>query len=171
MTASIDRLSDEYLERFQSVVNDDKNPVTYLGIDPGKTNGLCGYDAKFYPVFMMPVHADDMVKFLAVFDKVETCVMEGYKLYPNKANQQVYSSMETSRVIGRVESWAEHKSVKLIVQAASIKPTGYAWIGEKPLPKSNPRSHVMDGHVHFMYWGIKNGKIDARKLLKKPDHV
>jgi|SRR5882724_1327340 len=154
-------------ERFEETVNSDHNPVLYLGIDPGRANGVCGYDARYYVVFMYTINSLDMVHFLAQLKKVKKCVIEDYLLYPDKMKQQVYSDMETPRVIGRVESWAEAQNVELIKQGASIKSTGYKWIGRKPLPKSNPLNHELDGHVHFMYWAVKNGKINAADLLRK----
>jgi hypothetical protein len=161
-------MNSETIERIKEAANKDENPVKYLSIDPGKSNGICGYDVKYYLMFMLTLPADNITKFLHQFDKVDICILEDYKLFPNKAQQQVYSDMETSRVIGRVETWAELKDVKLIKQPSSIKPTGYAWIGEKPLPKSNPSNHSLDAHVHFIYWAVKNGKMDARKLLNRP---
>lgn len=161
------RLTEKYLEFFKESVNADANPVVYLSGDPGKANGICGYDAKYYLLFMLTIHADDIVQFLEIFDHVKICIIEDYLLYPNKAKKQIYSDMETSRVIGRFEAWADRKLIELIKQPASIKPTGYAWIGKKQLSKSNPDNHKMDAHVHFMYWAIKNGKIDVGKLLKK----
>ena len=162
------QLTEEDLGKLGSVVNEDHNPVKYLAIDPGKANGVCGYDAKYYPVFMYTVPADDMVRFLDLFKTVETCVVEGFNLYPNKAKDQFYSDMETSRVIGRVESWAELRHVTIVRQGANIKATGYKWVGTKALPKSNPRNHEMDAHIHFMYWAVRNRKINASDLIKRP---
>lgn len=160
-------LTEKKLENLEAVVNNDFSPVEYLSIDPGKSNGICGYDVKFYLQFMKTIASTDIVLFLQQFKKVKKCIMEGYKIYPNKANQHIYSDLETPRVIGRVESWAENNSIELIIQPASIKPTGYKWIGEKPLPKSNPKNHPLDAHVHFIYWAVRNGHIKAEGLLKR----
>lgn len=167
MTASTgkERLSEEQLEYYHEAFNADTNPVTYLSIDPGKANGCCGYNEKHHLMFMMTVQADDMAQYLNQFEKVKKCILEDFMLYPDKSKQQVYSDMETSRVIGRVESWAELKRVELIKQPARIKPTGYLWSGQKPLPKSNPRNHERDAHIHFVYWAVKNGRIKAEDLL------
>lgn len=167
LVKSGERLSKEFLVKHTEIFNEEKNPVLYLGIDPGKDNGVCGYDAKFYLQFMFTINADDMTMFLHAFKNIKTCVIEDYLLYPNKAGDQIYSSMETSRVIGRVEAWAEHNNVELIKQGASIKKTGYLWIGKKPPSKSDPRRHEMDGHIHFMYWAIKSGRVPAESLLLK----
>lgn len=159
-------LQREEFDRIKGTVNSDENPVKYLGIDPGKANGICGYDARHYVSFMYTIQSEDMVDFLDLFKKVNTCIIENFRLYPNKSREQVYSDMETSRVIGRVEAWAYKLDLRLIKQGADIKPTGYKWLGKKPLPKSNPLNHELDAHVHFMYWAIKNGRINAADLLR-----
>lgn len=164
----MEEFNEAYLEKLKEAFNAEENPVKYLAIDPGKANGVCGYDAKYYLLFMLTVPADDMHKFLDVFATVDTAIIEDFLLYPNKSGAQRYSNMETSRVIGRTEAWAERKGVKLVKQPASIKPNGYAWIGQKPLPKTNPLNHQMDANVHFMFWAIKNGKIDMKQLVNKP---
>src|ERR1044072_5935969 len=122
----------EYLKNLKSVVNAIENPVLYLSMDPGKHTGICGYDRKYYLQFMLNVPADNVNLFLYQFEFIRICVIEDFKLYPNKAREQIYSDMETSRVIGRTESWSEVEHVELIKQPASIKPTGYAWLGKKP---------------------------------------
>lgn len=162
------RLDEKYLTHLKSVVNTDVNPIKYLAIDPGKANGICGYDEKYYLQFMLTIQADDMSMFLHQFDKIDTCVVEDYVLYPNKAKQQVYSDMETPRVIGRIEMWAELKKVKIAKQKALVKATGYRWLGKKPLPKSNKQNHEMDAHVHFIFWAVYHNRISADTLLTKP---
>lgn len=142
--------------------------IYYLSIDPGKHNGCCGYDYDFNLVFMITIKADDIVDFLARDDlkTVRVCIVEDYKVYPNKARQHIYSNLETSRVIGRVETWCKLSNIKLIKQMAHIKATGYMYLGKKPLPKSNPRNHEFDAHAHAVYWGVVNGKLSPRQLLQ-----
>ncbi len=161
-----EEVTEDMLKRLSDTVNAEENPVKYLSIDPGKANGICGYDAKYYTVFMLTLDEKDVVDFLQQFKFVDTCIIENFILYPNKAQQQVYSDMGTSRVIGRVESWANKLGVDLVKQNASIKSTGYAWIGQKPLPKSNKKNHEMDAHVHFIYWAVKSHRMDAAQLIK-----
>jgi len=161
------RLTTEDLIRLKEAVNSPENPVTYLGIDPGESNGICGYNVNFHLQFMTTIYFEDITKFLHQFDHVKLCIIEGYQVYPNKARQHIYSDLKTPRVIGRVESWAEIKDINLIRQPATVKATGYKWIGEKPLPKSNPQNHALDAHVHFMYWAVRHGKVNAADLLRK----
>jgi hypothetical protein len=160
------RLTEEDFTTIHDFVNMDVNPVKYLGVDPGKANGVCGYNSQYFLAFMWTIQEDDILDFLNQFENVDTCVIENYSLYPNKAMQQVYSDMVTSRVIGRFEGWAARKEVKLVKQPANIKKVGYAWIGQKQPSKSDPQNHVKDANVHFMYWAVKSGKVDARILLE-----
>lgn len=161
------KLSSEAIEKIHEQVNASFNPVTYLAIDPGESCGVSGYDAKHYLQFMIVVHYEELGTFLDQFDNVKTCILEDYKVYPGKEKQHIYSDLKTPQVIGLVKDWARRKSLQVILQMASIKPTGYAWIGQKPLPKSNPRNHALDAHVHFMYWAIRTGKIPAKDLLRR----
>ena len=167
MLFNLDAASKDQIDNFRQTVNAEANPVRYLGIDPGGSNGITGYDEKYYVVFTNTVKAADMVKFLHLFDHIITCVCESYFLFPNKTQQQIYSDMETPRVIGRIEGWAATKDVNLVMQGASVKDTAYKWLGEKKPPKSDPLNHQKDSHAHFMFWAIRTGKINAADLLRK----
>lgn len=161
-----ERLTKEYLANLNNAVNAVQNPVVYLGIDPGESNGICGYDAKYYLLFMLTIHHEDMVMFMHQFKSVKKCIMEEYKVFSHKAKQHINSDLKTTQVIGRVQSWAKLHEVELIMQPSSIKPTGYKWIRKKPLPKSNPMNHSLDGHVHFVYWGVRTGRIKLEDILR-----
>jgi hypothetical protein len=158
-------ISDEDFKALYELVNSPLTAVKYLAIDPGKASGVCGYGAHLNLIFMYTIREEDMVKFLECFESVTTAIVEDYVLYPNKSKEQVYSDMQTSRVIGRIEGWAARHRVQLVKQKANIKPNGYAFIGRNPLPKSNPKNHVWDAHVHMIYWAVRTGKINARDLL------
>lgn len=158
-------MTDEDLDRLKEAANNGTNPVKYIAIDPGKANGVCGYDSRFYLQFMFTIPEESMIDLLRVFEKVDTCIIEDYRLFPDKSKDQVYSDMLTSRIIGRVETWAQIGKIRLVKQGSKIKNTGYKWIGRKPLPKSNPRNHSLDAHVHFMYWAITTSKIAPETLL------
>ena len=172
MTASIalsspkERITEKQYVELKEVVNSKHNPITYLAVDPGKSNGVCTYNSDYQLMAMLTIRSDDINFFIHQFEHIITCVVENFSLFPNKAKEQVYSDMETSRVIGRLESWAEIKKIQLVKQSPTIKPTAYLWLGKKPLPKSNPRNHLMDAHAHFTYWAVKTGRIKGETLLK-----
>ncbi len=155
------KITAEYLAHINSVVNNEQNPVTYLGIDPGNATGITGYDEKFYLQFSLTLKPEDVGVFLDNFYHLKTVVYEGFALFPNKAKQQIYSKMTTSQVIGRIKTISELRGFEVVEQQSTIKNTGYKYLGKKPLPKSNPQNHTMDAHVHFMYWAISKGKLKA----------
>lgn len=152
-------------EDVSPALRDAFNHVKYLGIDPGKSNGVCGFDYKYSMLFMYTVKEKDMNNFLDLFKALDAIICENFLLYPNKAMKQVYSDMPTSRVIGRIEEFCDIHKIKLVKQPATIKSTGYRWINRNPPAKGNPRIHEMDALVHFMYWAIKSGRIDASTLV------
>jgi len=152
-------------DKLQEFATNKANPVETIAIDPGKFNGVCGYDSRHYLQFMFVVGSDDMVTFLNIFKNIQRCILEDYTLFPNKAMQQTYSDMPTSRMIGRIESWAELNHIELIKQLPTIKTTAYKWLGKKPPTKSSNQNDPWDAHAHFTYWAIKNQKIDAKVLL------
>ncbi len=162
-------ISGQDFEKLEKFVNNEANPVMYLGIDPGKYTGVCGYDTKFYLQFMHVIDEQDTIPFLRCFNNLQKIIYEDYRLFPNKAKDQFYSDMIAPRVIGRIEGFAQTKKVELVKQAPSIKKIGYMWIGQKPPAKSSNRNDPMDAHVHFTYWAVKNGHIKAEHLLKRTE--
>lgn len=161
------RITEEGFEKLRQLANNEINPVIFLSFDPGKGTGVTGYDAKYYLQFMWTIHADDVVKFLACFDHISLIVMENYRVFAHKAKAHINSDLLTVRVIGRIESWCENKDITLIPQAPSIKTTAYKWAKKKPLPKSNPRNHALDAHVHFIFFAVQRGYINLASIHKK----
>jgi hypothetical protein len=160
-------LTEEYLKKLDEIVNDEKDPITYIAIDPGNSNGVCGYNSKGHLMFMTTINEKDLLKFLKVFQKIILCVTENYLIYEHKLQHHRGSDVLTLRVIGRIENWCELSNIQLVKQLAAIKNTGYLWLGKKPLPKSNPANHKWDAHVHFIYWAVRKGLIKAADLLRK----
>lgn len=163
----IETFTPERYEHFTGIVNSEENPVTFLSADPGKLNGICGYDAKSYLQFMYTIQEEDINRFLKCFKKVKKCILEDYRIRPDKVKDHIYSDVLTLRVIGRFETWTDLGDITLVKQGASIKPTAYAWLGKKPLPKSNPKNHAMDAHAHFTYYAVRHGMINAAHLLEE----
>lgn len=143
-------------------------PVKYLGIDPGESNGLAAYDESAKLIWMKTVGLSRLTDFLS--KKVEFAtgaffIIEDYMVYPNKAQQHIYSNLATPRAIGRLEAFAEERGIKIVKQKAAIKSIGYKYIGKKPPTHSDPTSHVQDANVHAVYWLVNNGIIDPRSLI------
>lgn len=160
-------LDDKIFESLKDRVNEPPNPTTYLAVDPGKSNGFCGYDDRHHLTFMFTIPSTNMIRVLQLFTKVQIIIVENFTLFPHKRTEANYSDMETSRVIGRIESWAELNKVEIIKQGPNVKKTGYQWLGIPSPSKSNPANHELDAHCHFTYWAVKNGRINLLNLIKK----
>jgi hypothetical protein len=138
----------------------------YLSIDPGENNGVCGYDANGQLLFMITVSDRDLTTTLKDITDVRICVLESYRVFPNKFKRHIYSDLPTVQAIGRVLSWAELNDVRVIKQPSSAKAMGYKYLGRKPLPKSNPANHQLDAHAHFTLWAVKNRVLSPKDLLR-----
>ncbi len=160
-------LTPEYIEKLSEIVNNENDPIVYIAIDPGKSNGVCGYNALGHLQFMTTIDERDLLKFLGIFKRVNKCITENYLVYAHKAKHHINSDVLTLRVIGRIENWCELNNIPLVKQLAAIKSTGYKWLGKEPLPKSNPANHKWDAHVHFVYWGVMKGILKAKDLYHK----
>ncbi len=167
MILDFPELTEEYLKKLYDIVNDEKEPITYIAIDPGNSNGVCGYNSKGHLLFMTTINEKELLTFLRVFQKITTCVTEDYRIRYDKMRQHVGSDVLTLRVIGRIEDWCEVANIVLIKQMPTVKATGYLWLGKRPLPKTNPANHKWDAHVHFIYWAVRKGLIKAADLLRK----
>lgn len=167
-----ERLTPEFFEHLKFVVSESFTPVMYLGIDPGVHSGVTGYDERLHLQFMMNVHEEDITLFINCFDKLKKVIMEDFRLYSNKAQEQINSKMETTRVIGRIEAVCKIKNVPIVLQMPSVKTTGYRYIG-KTRPTVKKKQNPMDAHVHFMYWAVTNKllipRIDTR--TRKPYYI
>lgn len=146
--------------------------MSYLAIDPGETNGAAVYNSKGGLQALLTIKIDELTEMLQKIrrsckdDPLERIIVEEYRVYPHKAKDHVYSKLNTTRAIGRIESFAEICSIPVSFQGASLKTTGYRYLGKKPKPKSDPGNHAMDAHAHGTYWLVNNGIIDPARLLE-----
>lgn len=79
---------------------------------------------------------------LKVFGKLDALVMEGFRLYSHKKDQQVNSQFETPQLIGAIRLWCHQYKVPLHIQYASEVKTRWS---DSVLEKK--------GYIH-----LKNGK-------------
>lgn len=138
----------------------------YMAIDPGKRTGLNIYDEKGNILGMYTIAGSKIISFLQDFVKIKVCIIEGYRVFPHKAKAHVYSDLETPRIIGRVEAWAEVNGIKLVKQRSADKTMGYKYQAEEPAKKSNPQNDVLDAHAHFIFWAVNNGVIKPEQLIE-----
>jgi hypothetical protein len=140
---------------------------TYVAVDPGKANGLAGFDDKGHVKWLQVVQLDQLSDFLDKLpETVTTCICEDFRLYPNMAHKQGYSPMDATRGIGVVMKWCQLRGIKLVMQMPSVKSTGFMFLGKKE-PKRSAVSHSVVAHAHGVYWLVTNGILDPKELLKK----
>ncbi|HET7713499.1 MAG TPA: hypothetical protein VFK94_03950 [Patescibacteria group bacterium] len=139
--------------------------VAYLSIDPGeKYNGWATFDCNGDLITMGTVYGiNEMTDFLEQFptDALRQVIVEDYRIGVVKgkygAAHQQGSRALTIKTIGMIESWTYRKKLApIVLQANSIKPTGYMWAGIT-VPKNKDLSHETDAYVHGVYFLQKSG--------------
>lgn len=142
------------------------NPdVFYLAVDPGERNGVCGYSINGRLLWMQSVNYNTLATFLEELTDVYLCVLEDYKIYPNKAKDHIYSDVIGARAIGKVENWTERHNVKVVKQGSKVLDMGFKYLGKKPPPKPDRLNDPMCAHAHFTYYAVNNGIINPKELI------
>ena len=145
-----------------------------IGVDPGEAVG--------YAVF--EVHPDDPIKthmiylgqgrhtsfdgeFVRMLQKYEpkTVVIEDYRVFSHKLKAHRNSRMNTSQMIGKVETLGTLFNYEMILQPSSILPVAEKWT-QTPLPKNHSISHQFSALNHARFYLIKN-KLDLSELDRK----
>lgn len=129
----------------------------YISIDPGKSTGWVTWDRNGNVIQQGTTRTrDEFEDLLDSMGSVSVVIVEDFTLYKNKALQQSGSKMETSKVIGSIESWARRNKATLVMQPASILAIAQLWSGVK-MPKNHNVSHWVSAYNHGMYYLLKTG--------------
>lgn len=136
-----------------------KPPEWLLAIDPGLTTG--------WAIFKNGVVNDlgsirgvrEFITWLEEvpnkYGPVTVIVVETYKLFRGKAQQQIGSEFEAVQVIGACDSWAMRNEVELIKQPSSILEIAPKW-SKMPMPRDHSKSHHVAAYNHAFYYMITN---------------
>jgi hypothetical protein len=89
-------------------------------------------------------------------------VMEDFRLYAHKAQQQIGSDMQAVKVIGIITTWARLNKIPVVMQMPTIKAIAEKWTKVEPTGDHN-RSHWVDAYNHGMYYLIKNGYVKVHE--------
>lgn len=137
----------------------------YLACDPGKSTGWSTWDEKGMWLDMGTAWShDELHDVLANFPTtIRVVIVEEFKLFGNKAKQQIGSRMPASLSIGRIETFAKLWGATLIKQPSGVKPIAEKLTGQSTKGLSHSKTHVLDAYNHGEYWLIKN-KIKTVKL-------
>jgi hypothetical protein len=133
----------------------------YISIDPGLSTGWATFRANgdLIRTGTLRNGAEQLYPFLrrlsvALMEndwKPLDVIVENYRLYPWKAMQQSWASLETVRFIGAVDFWAKLHEYNVHLQDPNIKGIGYKWAGIT-VPKNHDLSHETDAFVHGVYF-------------------
>lgn len=135
----------------------------YVSIDPGISTGFATFKANGDLIRTGTLRSgkEELYPFLETFPEFQKLdiIVENYKLYPWKAMQQSWATLETVRFIGAIDYWAFSRSIHptlIHLQDPSIKGIGYKWAGIT-VPKNHDMSHETDAFAHGVYFLQKAG--------------
>lgn len=138
---------------------------TYLAIDPGETIGWATFDSNGDGISFGQSRYETFVS------DFETLIHSGLKCiivedYRNHGWQQQkrWSRNITSKIIGKIETLAELRGVRIVLQPNTVKKLGYMYAGIE-VPDNHSISHQTDAYAHGVYWLQTNGIRPVGKAL------
>lgn len=131
--------------------------------DPGETTGWSVFNRLGQQSDYGQAKGRDVLYIvLKQIGPVPYVVIEDYRLFQHKALQQSGSKLETVRVIGALESWANSHKSRVTLQPANIKSIAQMWSGVVP-KGAHKNSHHVDAFNHGYYFLQKEGFIKPRR--------
>lgn len=127
----------------------------YLALDPGKTTGWATFDESGVGITMGQASITELIK-LMDDTSARVIITEDYHLFPWKAKEQIWSKLDTVRLIGMIQYWCYKTNRQLILQDPNIKSIAYMWAGLQRA-KSHKDSHERDAYVHGVYYLQRQG--------------
>lgn len=133
-----------------------------LGVDPGKSTGLAliQVNEKKMELLALRTSTDSLcLDWLDLLKAADLLAVESFELRPQKARSGSFdwSDMLTPQVIGSVKTLAKMHEKEVVMQSPSVKPMGYAWSGQKYVPKK-AGVHQQDALAHASYYAVKHLK-------------
>lgn len=141
----------------------------FLALDPGKSTGYAYFksNGEYLAGGTIRGYEEAFSWFPNIpWDKLDSVIVEDFRLYTWKAQQQSWSKLETVKLIGAVEVLGRMHGVPVVLQSPAHKPIAYMWAG-LTVPKNHDMSHETDAFVHGVYYLQKHGirMIRRRELL------
>ena len=141
----------------------------FLGIDPGGTTGLALVSVNDKKPTLVEVMASkDLTtkEYQWLLKKADLLIIENFRLRPKNARDGSFdwSDMETPKIIGAIEMWAQLNDKVLVKQEPSIKPMGYGYCHMKYV-KGKKGLHIQDAAAHAMFYLVTNNLSLPSKLL------
>lgn len=128
-----------------------------LGVDPGQHNGYAVLELKDKIISLLDggtIERLDFYKRLPeMITSIEIIVAEDFRVRPGQARLGAFDfdRMVACQVLGVLEFLTVHSPTELKLQAASIKPVGFGFLG-KPYRKGAKNVHHWDAAAHAVYY-------------------
>lgn len=131
-----------------------------LAVDPGDTAGWATFEDGHLIDDGQISGADDFAQFCAdaMSSKIDTIVIEDYKLMPHKAQQQAGSRFQAVQQIGMLKLLAKVLGAKIVLQGPDKYPIGLLLAG-KTMPKDHKKSHHVVAYAHGWYYLVQQGLV------------
>lgn len=136
----------------------------FLALDPGKSTGYAYFKAngEYLAGGTIRGYESAYEWFQTIpWNQLDSVIVEDFRLYTWKAQQQSWSRLETVKLIGAVEILGKMNNIPVVLQSPAHKPIAYMWAGLK-VPKNHDMSHETDAFVHGVYYLQKHGVRRAR---------
>lgn len=140
-----------------------------LGIDPGGTTGLALLSIENKKATLVEASESkdvSAIEYNWLLSKADHIIVEDFKVRPAKAKKGDFnwSSMETPKIIGSIQTLVKLLEKEVVLQQPSIKPMGYGYAHLKYVP-GKKGLHIQDAAAHAMFFAVKNGLCLPSKLL------
>ena len=107
-----------------------------------------------------PGQAVNEVIALMTQNKVDELVVEEFVLYPEEYQQQIWSDMKTSQLIGVLKHIAYMFRIPIEMQGASIKTSTRRQLRARGIKLRGPTEHARDAELHLWYRTLRKQKED-----------
>lgn len=146
------------------MIDEFKTPI-YLAIDPGETCGWATFDHEGSLVDMGQFPYNELVKQLKTLcpPSVTVIIVEDYRNH-GWMQQKRWSRNNTSKTIGKIETFAELGELKVVLQPNTVKSIGYMYAGKEP-PSNHSISHQFDAYAHGVFYLQTEGIRPVGKAL------
>lgn len=136
-----------------------KPPGLLLAIDPGKSTGWYQFRDGMPALGGIIRDLDSLIDRLEAMEPPDVIIMEKYKLFSWKAQQQSGSKMEVAQAEGVVESYARRYKILVVEQSPQILPIAKMWSRVDHNAGSHRFSHDKAAHNHGFYWLVSQNMI------------
>jgi hypothetical protein len=137
-----------------------------ISVDPGDTTGLAVWHSDGTFVHETQLGLDELITWCdELYTPVSTIVIEDYRLYGHKAQQQTGSRFKAVQAIGVLKALAKRNRSKVVLQKPDVLAVAALHSGRKR-PSNHKISHSVDAYNHGFYWFVSQNIL--KPVLQQP---